>query len=399
MITTRERLRLSELASGAWATRHLSLDDQLRKFVPAAGRQLRLMSQGKAVFEQIVISAGLRGSRVIVPAFFPDDFVGVFQKYGMSPVFVDVNPHTYHLDLNAVGPQHLDGAKAMLVEHTFGLPADGRAYRAFCDRHGVILIEDCARAFGAAFRGRAVGGDGQYAMFSLPKCTPVRAGGLSVSEEAVQGPPHAARLGLSGMLHAATLVKYPLADVFEGVAYSLLADSAIYPLEVGNFDPAPVRELDALAKTMLRAFLPRYEEAMARKRMAARALRVALEPIGFVFQSDGDGDHICTSVAADPPPGCDADALKAYLISHGVKASAMWRNAWGVADFGVRSWGAAPDSTPVSQRLSRRLVQLPVSRFRTPAETARIISACRTFVERAASPSADRSTIPQGSHP
>lgn len=379
MITTRERLRPSEVLA-LWSGRTPSLDALVRQVVPAEGRHLAFMSQGKAVFEQIVVSAGLAGARVIVPAFFPDDFVGVFAKYRMTPVFVDVEPGTYHLDLQTVTPEALRGARALLLEHVFGLPADGLRYRRFCDEHGLLLIEDCARALGASFRGRQVGSFGQYAMFSLPKCTSVRAGGLGLSDVPLQAPPHPARLRLAGALHAATLVKYPGTDLVEGLVYRLLADSAIYPLEVGNYAPEPVRELDGLARGMLRAFLPHYGEAVARKRAWADTLRTALTPEGFAFQSDGQGDHIGTSIAATPPAGCDSDALKAHLISRGVKASAMWRNAWGVAEFGIRDWGARPSSTPVSSDLARRLVQLPVSRFRTATQSARIIDECRRFV-------------------
>lgn len=379
MITTRERIRVSELVSGALASAGTSLDALIQEFVPLTGKHAQYASQGKAAFEQIVVTAGLAGSRIIMPAFFPDDFVGVFLKYGITPVFVDVDPETYHLDLRTVTSAHLDGARALLIEHTFGLPANSTLYRAFCDAHGLVLIEDCARAFGASFAGTLVGSDGHYAVFSLPKCVPVRAGGLALSDVPMLAPLGAAHIGIAGLLHAATLVKYPFANAVEGVAYSLLADSPIYPREVGNYEPQPVREFDAVGRFMLKAFLPLYRDALAKKRACAEVLRTALEPMGFVFQSDGGGDHICTSVAADPPPGCDADQLKAFLIAHGVKASAMWRSALGVSAFGRDTWRAEPHSTPVSLRLSQRLIQLPVSRFRTASQSRRIIDLCQRF--------------------
>lgn len=384
MITTRERIRVSELVSGALATAGTPLDALIQEFVPLTGKHVLYASQGKAAFEQIVVAAGLGGSRIIVPAFFPDDFVGVFLKYGMTPVFVDVDPGTYHLDLGTLTKTHLHGARALLVEHTFGLPANGAHYRAFCDEHGLVLIEDCARALGASFAGRLVGADGHYAMFSLPKCVPVRAGGLALSDQPLPAPPGGARIGIAGLLHAATLVKYPFANAVEGVAYSLLADSPVYPREVGNYQPQPVREFDAVGRVMLKAFLPLYRDALAKKRACSQVLRTALEPMGFVFQSDGGGDHICTSLAAEPPPGCDADQLKTFLIAHGVKASSMWRSALGISAFGAETWGAEAESTPVSLRLSQRLIQLPVSRFRTTSQSRRIIELCGQFVADAA---------------
>ncbi len=398
MITTRERIRISELVRGTLATAGTPLDALIQEFVPLTGRHALYASQGKAAFEQIVVAAGLEGSRIIMPAFFPDDFVGVFLKYGVTPVFVDVDPDTYHLDLGTVTAAHLEGARALLIEHTFGLAADGARYRAFCDQHGLLLIEDCARALGASSAGRLVGAAGHYAMFSLPKCVPVRAGGLALSDEPMPAPPAKAQIGLAGLLHAATLVKYPFAGAVEGVAYSLLADSPVYPREVGNYAPQPVREFDAVGRLMLKAFLPLYRDAVARKRACAQVLRTALEPLGFVFQSDGGGDHICTSLAAEPPPGCDADQLKTFLIAHGVKASAMWRNALGVSAFGADTWHADPQSTPVSLRLAQRLVQLPVSRFRTAAQSGRIIDLCARFAAGTAARGEARACLASSQH-
>ncbi|MEP6914996.1 MAG: DegT/DnrJ/EryC1/StrS family aminotransferase [Acidobacteriota bacterium] len=384
MITTRERLTLAEIVRGL-STRS-DLDSLVREFVPTEGRHVLYASQGKAAFEQIVLAAGLEGSKILMPAFFPDDFVGVFLKYRITPVFVDVDPKTYHLDLGAVTAAQLSGAKALLLEHTFGLPADGAAFRTFCDQHGLLLIEDCARALGAASGGRLVGSFGHYAVFSLPKCAPVRAGGVSLAEAPFQPRLAPARIGLSGLLHALTLVRYPFAAAVEGVVYSAVADSPIYPREVGNYEPLPAREFDALGRLMLRMFLPSYGAALQAKRAGAAALKRALEPVGFTFQEDRQGEHIDTSVAADPPASCDSDALKVFLIANGVKASAMWRSALGISEFGRRTWNARPDSTPVALRLSKRLIQLPVSRFRTPAESRRIVDLCERFAADAAVP-------------
>jgi dTDP-4-amino-4,6-dideoxygalactose transaminase len=396
VITTRERLTLAEIARGL--SSRADLDGLLREFVPAEGRHVLFASQGKAAFEQVVLAAGLEGSKILMPAFFPDDFVGVFLKYRITPVFVDVDPETYHLDLGAVTAAQLSGARALLIEHTFGLPADGEAFRTFCDQHGLTLIEDCARALGAARRGRLVGSFGHYAIFSLPKCAPVRAGGVALAEAPFQSRLAPAKIGLSGFLHALTLVRYPFASALEGVIYSAVADSPIYPREVGNYEPLPAREFDALGRSMLRMFLPGYREALQARRAWATALRRALEPVGFRFQDDGQGEHIGTSLAADPPVRCDSDALKSFLIAHGVKASAMWRNALGISEFGRRTWNAKPDSTPVALRLSKRLIQLPVSRFRTHAESRRIVELCEGFAAEAVAPTRARGPVSRSGH-
>lgn len=379
MITTRERATLTEFLKGISTMNRTNLVDHFRDLLPLKRRYCVFMNQGKAAFEQIVLAGKLQCSRIIVPAFFPDDFVGVFLKYKMTPVFVDVDPHRYHLDLNAITSEQLAGARAMVVLHTFGLPADGMRYREFCDQHGLVMIEDCARSLGASTGGALVGSFGHYALFSLPKCTPVREGGIALSEQPMETSLEESKIGVFGLLHALTLVKFPFTSLLEAPAYAILADTPAYPREVGNYRPLPARELDDLSRAVLDGFMPHYRPAIAAKRACAKKLRLGLEPSGFTFQADG-GDHIYTALSVDPPDDIEPDVLRAFLLRHGIKASAMWRGSLGISAFGERMWNTRRERTPVAMRLARRLIQLPVSRFQTPRQTTRILGACKRFL-------------------
>ncbi len=361
-----------------------NLIEYFRNLLPLESRHSLFTSSGRAAFEQIVLDAGLQHSRIILPAFMPQDFVGIFRKYDMTPVFVDVDPHSYQLDLNGVTADLLDRCKAMLVLHTFGLPTDARPHRELCERHGLVLIEDCARALGASTHGVRVGGFGHYALFSLPKCTPVRTGGIALSERPMQPQLEAARIGFFGFLHALTLVRYPLLSFLERPAYALLAGTAAYPGEVGIYEPLPARELDWLAEAVLKGFMGQYPAALEVKRQRAAALCEALTPKGFSFQYD-DGNHIRTSVSVEPPAGCDADDLQAFLKRRGIKATAMWRNALGVSAFAERTWGTQPSAAPVAGRLAKRLIQLPTSRVQTPRQTRAIVAACESYLAQTSS--------------
>jgi dTDP-4-amino-4,6-dideoxygalactose transaminase len=381
MITTRERIRISELMGGfrrGRDGRDADLSGLFESVLPLDVRYCTFMNQGKAAFEQIVLAAGLQRSRILFPAFFPDDFVGVLRKYEITPVFVDVDPDTYQIDIRCIASRHLDGARGLIVLHTFGLPADGPTFRAFCDEHGLVMIEDCARALGASRGGALVGSFGHYALFSLPKCTPVRQGGIALSEQPLHPILREAKVGVFGLLHALTLVKYPLSSLVEARLYRVLADTPLYPREVGNYDPLPAREFDRVGMAVLRSFMPHYRDALVRKRECALRIRGALESDGFKFQTDS-GEHIYTALSVEPPPGCDRDELRTFLGRHGVKTSSMWRGALGVSEFAQRVWNAEPQQTPVAIHLSKRLIQLPVSRFQTPSQSEEIVSLCRHF--------------------
>ena len=151
MITTRERIRLSELIKGS-TTSEDNFHQILSDLIPIDDRRFIYTNMGKAAFEQIVINANLRNSKILLPAFFPDDFVGIFKKYNITPLFSDICPDTYHLNLETIDPKKLKEIKALIILHTFGLPADGHKFKQFCEQNNILMIEDCARSFGADYK-------------------------------------------------------------------------------------------------------------------------------------------------------------------------------------------------------------------------------------------------------
>jgi len=185
MLSTRERLTIREPAvrfvrSGSGADRILSAH------VPDTDRSCSPTTYGKSAFELAVRTAGLAGGKIILPSFVSHDFVGVFHKYDITPIFVDVDLNSWHLDPMSIDPGMLDTASSLVVLHTFGLPADGRTFHDLCDRYQLVLIEDCARTFGARGEDGLVGSHGDFAVYSLSKVAPVRRGGLLVSRTPIE---------------------------------------------------------------------------------------------------------------------------------------------------------------------------------------------------------------------
>jgi dTDP-4-amino-4,6-dideoxygalactose transaminase len=381
MIMTRERIKPAEILRGLFL--HYSADEQLglAPHVPLDKRFFFLTNQGKIAFEQIVITEKLENSKILLPAFIPDDFVGIFKKYNITPAFIDVDPETYHLNLNAINEEHLDGARALVLLHTFGLPANGEEYRAYCEKHELILIEDCARALGASIAGKLVGSFGHYALFSLPKCTPVRQGGIGLSEKEFKPNLEKSEIGIFGLMNVLTLIKFPLLSFLEAPAYRLFADTSVYPREVGIHKLLTGRELESLCRFILKSFLPKYGKILKQKRIIATRIRDGLEPVGFKFQKD-NGGHIFTSLSAEPPPDCDSEELRSFLINNGVKVSHMWRGALGISELSQHLWGTNPEKTAVAFHLSKRLIQFPISRFQTTRQSNKIIELCKTYVSK-----------------
>ncbi|MBI3989179.1 MAG: DegT/DnrJ/EryC1/StrS family aminotransferase [candidate division NC10 bacterium] len=86
---------------------------------------------------------------------------------GATPVFADIQPDSFNLDPAQVSKQVTPRTKAILVVHLYGRPAEMDPLLELARRHRLKVIEDCAQAFGAEYRGRKVGSLGDAGCFSF----------------------------------------------------------------------------------------------------------------------------------------------------------------------------------------------------------------------------------------
>ena len=107
------------------------------------------------------------GDEVItVAAGFPTTVNPILQN-GLVPVFVDVTLPEYNIDVARLEGAVSDRTRAVMVAHTLGNPFDLDAVKAFCERHGLWLVEDCCDALGSTWHGRQVGTFGDLATLSF----------------------------------------------------------------------------------------------------------------------------------------------------------------------------------------------------------------------------------------
>ncbi len=86
---------------------------------------------------------------------------------GAKPIFVDVEPSTYLIDLEQIESVISTKTKAILPVHLFGRPVDMERLMDFARRHKLKVIEDCAQATGSSWAGRPVGSWGDVGCFSF----------------------------------------------------------------------------------------------------------------------------------------------------------------------------------------------------------------------------------------
>ncbi len=107
------------------------------------------------------------GDEVIMPAFTFVSTANAFALRGATPVFVDIDPLTMNLDIEAVRAAITPKTRAIMVVHYAGVGCEMEAFETLCAEHELVLLEDAAQAVGAYWNGKALGSFGSMAAFSF----------------------------------------------------------------------------------------------------------------------------------------------------------------------------------------------------------------------------------------
>ncbi|MBM4089943.1 MAG: glutamine--scyllo-inositol aminotransferase [Planctomycetes bacterium] len=142
------------------------LTERFREFCPM--KYVQTCSSGTAAIHIAVAAAGIGlGDEVITsPVTDIGTVIGVLYQQAV-PVFADLGAGTYNLDVADVERRITPKTKAIIAVHLAGNPCDLGALKALAERHKLILIEDCAQAWGARYHHQPIGTVGDFACFSL----------------------------------------------------------------------------------------------------------------------------------------------------------------------------------------------------------------------------------------
>jgi dTDP-4-amino-4,6-dideoxygalactose transaminase len=107
------------------------------------------------------------GDEVITTPFTFIATAETISAVGAKPIFVDIDPATFNLDLDRLTAAITPRTKAIMPVHLFGKPLDMTALMSIANQHKLIVIEDCAQATGAEWLDRKVGSIGHFGCFSF----------------------------------------------------------------------------------------------------------------------------------------------------------------------------------------------------------------------------------------
>lgn len=107
------------------------------------------------------------GDEVITTPYTFFATAGAIARLGATPVFVDIDPVTYNLDVTQLEARVTSKTRAIIPVHLYGQMADMDAVMRVAEARGLVVIEDAAQAIGATCQGRRAGSIGHYGCFSF----------------------------------------------------------------------------------------------------------------------------------------------------------------------------------------------------------------------------------------
>lgn len=140
------------------------LEDQFKKYLGV--KHAFAFNSGRSCL--MAISKHLDGD-VLVQAFTCNATINPILWSKANPVYVDVDKETFNINIEDLKKKITSNSRAIMVQHTFGIPANLNEIKKIAQENSLLLIEDCAHSLGAEYNERKVGTFGDIAFFSFSR--------------------------------------------------------------------------------------------------------------------------------------------------------------------------------------------------------------------------------------
>lgn len=125
-------------------------------------------SNGTTALHLALVALGIgKSDRVLVPSLTFISVANAVRYTGADPIFVDSNSEYWCIDPSTIEEKIDSQTKAVIVVHLYGHPCDMEKIMRIAKDHGLHVVEDCAEAHGAEYKGRKVGSFGTISCFSF----------------------------------------------------------------------------------------------------------------------------------------------------------------------------------------------------------------------------------------
>ncbi len=288
------------------------------------------------------------GSEVIVPSNTYIATILAVVQAGLIPVPVEPDIRTYNIDPQRIEKRVTGRTSAVMIVHLYGKMCDMDPIVGICRAHGLGLIEDCAQAHGAAYKGRRAGAFGDLGAFSF---YPTKNLGCLGDGGAV----------VTGNEDLATRIR----------ALRNYGSTVKYHNQMLGYNS----RLDEVQAAFLRVKLRHLDGINAQKRKLAAEYRARLAP-GYILpiedQDFFDVYHIFNVRHRE------RDRLRAFLLDRGVKTEVHYPIS---PNRQLALRGIMDEACPISEEIHATTLSLPISSFHSPRDIARICELLNEFKE------------------
>jgi len=143
------------------------MNDLLAEFFNTRSRNIFLFAKGRVGLYVVLKALGLKeGDEVIMPGYTCMVVPSAAGFLRCTCRYADISPQTYNINAAELDRHAGPATRALIVQHTYGIPADMDAAAGWSQKHGIPLIEDCCHAFGSRYAGRLCGTFGCASFFS-----------------------------------------------------------------------------------------------------------------------------------------------------------------------------------------------------------------------------------------
>ncbi len=290
------------------------------------------------------------GDAVFLPAFTFTASAEVVLTAGAEPVFVDVDPHGYNIDVVDLERRVAEVSgrlrpRAVIAVDLFGSPADYDALEAVADRHGLVVIADAAQSFGATRRDRPVGCLAPITATSFFPAKPLGCygdGGALMTDD----------------------------DDLAATMRSICAHgkgSGKYDIVRAGLNS----RLDTLQAAVVLAKLTVFDDELAARRRVATCYNDRLEQIVKVPAGSNDAQSAWAQYTIQTT---DRDALAAALKARGIPSAIYYPRPMHLQP-AYAKFGGGRGAHPVSEQLCESVLSLPMHPYLDDSTIDRICAA------------------------
>ena len=335
--------------------------------------------KGRVALYAILRALGVgKGDEVILPGYTCVMDVNPILYVGARPVYVDIEPVTYNLDVRQLEAALSPRTRVILAQHTYGYPCEMTPILEMASRRGVTVVEDCCLALGGTYRGRRLGTFGAAAYFSFQWNKPFTTGiggMMTTSDDALAArlrtvcdaelaPPSgkaALMLAAQRMVYRALI--YPRTTAFAAAAFRWLSrrGAVVGSSSTEEFCPTmPPGFFAGMSAGQARAGLrqlARVEANLAHRRRMARLYDDLLRQAGWPVAEIPP--HMDPVLVRYPVRVSDKTRAVAEAPGRGVEIGTWFECPLHPIETPLEPYGYRPGQCPVAEQACREVVNLP----------------------------------------